>query len=62
MRGAAPRVLQKAHIHEGDAIAASGRRLPTVDVEIVVDANLTRTVPEDPIALLDAVEGGGHDR
>jgi len=56
------RIQEKAYTREGDALAASRRRLPTVDVELVVDANLTRTVPEDPIALLDAFGGGGHDR
>ena len=47
------RIREKAHTHEGDAIAASRRRLPMVEV----DANLTLTGPNGPITLFDAFEG-----
>ena len=47
------RVREKAHTHEGDAIAAARRRLPMVEV----DATLTLTGPDGPITLLDAFEG-----
>jgi predicted dithiol-disulfide oxidoreductase (DUF899 family) len=47
------RVREKAHTHEGDAIAAARRRLPMVEV----DANLALTGPHGPLCLLDAFEG-----
>jgi predicted dithiol-disulfide oxidoreductase (DUF899 family) len=47
------RVREKAHTHEGDAIAAARRRLPVVEV----DANLELTGPHGPISLLEAFEG-----
>jgi predicted dithiol-disulfide oxidoreductase (DUF899 family) len=47
------RVREKAHTHEGDAIAAARRRLPMVEV----DSNLTLTGPRGPISLLDVFEG-----
>jgi predicted dithiol-disulfide oxidoreductase (DUF899 family) len=50
---AALRVREKAHIREGDAIAAARRRLPMVEV----DATLELTGPDGPTTLLDAFEG-----
>ncbi|MGY4770386.1 DUF899 family protein (plasmid) [Kribbella sp. CWNU-51] len=47
------RIREKAHTHEGDAIAAARRRLPMVEVE----AGLTLTGPNGPLTLLDAFEG-----
>jgi predicted dithiol-disulfide oxidoreductase (DUF899 family) len=47
------RVREKAHTHEGDAIAAARRRLPMVEV----DANLELIGPHGPLTLLDAFEG-----
>jgi predicted dithiol-disulfide oxidoreductase (DUF899 family) len=47
------RVREKAHVHEGDAIAAQRRRLPMVEV----DAALEITGPDGPVRLLDAFEG-----
>jgi predicted dithiol-disulfide oxidoreductase (DUF899 family) len=47
------RVREKAHIREGDAIAAARRRLPMVEV----DASLELTGPDGPLPLLDAFEG-----
>lgn len=47
------RVREKAHTREGDAIAATRRRLPMVEV----DANLALTGPNGPLTLLDAFEG-----
>jgi predicted dithiol-disulfide oxidoreductase (DUF899 family) len=47
------RVREKAHIREGDAIAAARRRLPMVEV----DADLGLIGPEGPCTLLDAFEG-----
>src|SRR6266403_2596798 len=47
------RVREKAHIREGDAIAAARRRLPMVEV----DANLGLIGPDGPLTLLDAFEG-----
>jgi predicted dithiol-disulfide oxidoreductase (DUF899 family) len=46
-------VREKAHTHEGDAIAAARRRLPMVEV----DASLPLTGPDGPVTLLDAFEG-----
>ena len=47
------RVREKAHIREGDEIAAARRRLPMVEV----DASLELTGPDGPVTLLDAFEG-----
>lgn len=47
------RIREKAHTHEGDAIAAARRRLPMVEV----DAGLRLTGPDGPLTLLDAFEG-----
>ena len=47
------RVREKAHTHEGDAIAAARRRLPMVEV----NASLTLTGPHGPLTLLEAFEG-----
>ena len=50
---AALRIREKAHTREGDAIAATRRRLPIVEV----DANLDLIGPNGPLTLLDAFEG-----
>ncbi|TQC49575.1 DUF899 domain-containing protein [Rhodococcus sp. WS4] len=47
------RVREKAHTHEGDAIAAARRRLPMVEV----DPTLTLVGPHGPVPLLDVFEG-----
>jgi predicted dithiol-disulfide oxidoreductase (DUF899 family) len=47
------RVREKAHTHEGDAIAAARRRLPMVEV----DATTPLVGPNGPVTLLDAFEG-----
>jgi predicted dithiol-disulfide oxidoreductase (DUF899 family) len=47
------RVREKAHTHEGDAIAAARRRLPMVEV----DAEITLIGPNGPVTLLDVFEG-----
>ncbi|WP_335329576.1 DUF899 family protein [Mycobacterium kyogaense] len=47
------RMREKAHVREGDSIAAARRRLPMVEVA----ADLTLTGPEGPLTLLDAFEG-----
>ncbi|MEJ1110853.1 MULTISPECIES: DUF899 family protein [unclassified Kribbella] len=47
------RVREKAHTHEGDAIAAARRRLPMVEV----DPNIELIGPDGPLTLLDAFEG-----
>ena len=47
------RAREKAHIRQGDAIAAARRRLPMVEV----DANLELIGPDGPVTLLDAFEG-----
>lgn len=47
------RVREKAHTHEGDAIAAARRRLPMVEV----DPTIAVIGPNGPVTLLDAVEG-----
>ena len=47
------RVREKAHTREGDAIAATRRRLPMTEV----DASLELTGPDGPVTLLDAFEG-----
>jgi predicted dithiol-disulfide oxidoreductase (DUF899 family) len=47
------RVREKAHTHEGDAIAAARRRLPMVEV----DAATELTGASGPVTLLEAFEG-----
>ena len=47
------RIREKAHIREGDAIAASRRRLPMVEV----DATITLVGPHGPVTLLEVFEG-----
>jgi predicted dithiol-disulfide oxidoreductase (DUF899 family) len=47
------RVREKAHTHEGDAIAAARRRLPMVEV----DSTLPLIGPHGPVTLLDVFEG-----
>ena len=47
------RVREKAHTHEGDAIAAARRRLPMVEV----DATLELIGAHGPLTLLDAFAG-----
>lgn len=47
------RVREKAHMTEGDAIAAARRRLPMVEV----DASLELIGPDGPVTLLGAFEG-----
>ncbi|MFD6062355.1 DUF899 family protein [Rhodococcus wratislaviensis] len=47
------RVREKAHTHEGDAIAAARRRLPMVGV----DPTITVVGPHGPVSLLDVFEG-----
>jgi predicted dithiol-disulfide oxidoreductase (DUF899 family) len=47
------RVREKAHTHEGDAIAAARRRLPMVEV----DPTTTLIGPHGPVSLLEAFEG-----
>jgi hypothetical protein len=47
------RVREKAHTHEGDAIAAARRRLPMVEV----DANTPLVGPTGRLTLLEAFEG-----
>jgi predicted dithiol-disulfide oxidoreductase (DUF899 family) len=47
------RAREKAHIRQGDEIAASRRRLPMVEV----DAGLELTGPQGPVTLLDTFEG-----
>jgi predicted dithiol-disulfide oxidoreductase (DUF899 family) len=47
------RVREKAHTHEGDAIAAARRRLPMVEV----DAALPLIRENGPVTLLDTFEG-----
>lgn len=46
------RIREKAHTHEGDAIAAARRRLPMVEV----DAKATLIGPGGPVTLLEAFE------
>jgi len=43
------RIREKAHTRAGDAIAASRRRLPMVEV----DAGITVVGPDGPVTLLD---------
>jgi len=47
------RVREKAHTHEGDAIAAARRRLPMVEV----DPTITLIGPHGPVTLLEVFEG-----
>ena len=47
------RVREKAHTHEGDAIAAARRRLPMVEV----DAAIPLIGPDGPVTLLETFEG-----
>jgi predicted dithiol-disulfide oxidoreductase (DUF899 family) len=47
------RLREKAHTHEGDAIAAARRRLPMVEV----NPNTELIGPKGPLTLLDAFEG-----
>src|ERR1700734_3785787 len=47
------RVREKAHTHEGDAIAAARRRLPMVEVDAATPLNGERRA----VTLLDAFEG-----
>jgi predicted dithiol-disulfide oxidoreductase (DUF899 family) len=47
------RAREKAHTHEGDAIAAARRRLPMVEV----DSTIELIGPDGPVTLLDAFEG-----
>jgi predicted dithiol-disulfide oxidoreductase (DUF899 family) len=46
-------VREKAHTHEGDAIAAARRRLPVVEV----DAAIRLIGPDGPVTLLETFEG-----
>ena len=47
------RIREKAHTHEGDAIAAARRRLPMVEI----DPSIPLTGPNGPVTLLEAFEG-----
>jgi predicted dithiol-disulfide oxidoreductase (DUF899 family) len=47
------RAREKAHTHEGDAIAAARRRLPMVEL----DPSIPLTGPDGPVTLLEAFEG-----
>ena len=47
------RAREKAHTHEGDAIAAARRRLPVVEI----DGTLPLIGPNGPVTLLEAFEG-----
>src|SRR5438132_14005476 len=47
------RVREKAHTHEGDAIAAARRRLPMVEV----DATIPLMGESGPVTLLETFEG-----
>jgi predicted dithiol-disulfide oxidoreductase (DUF899 family) len=47
------RAREKAHTHEGDAIAAARRRLPMVEME----PTTSLTGPDGPVTLLEAFEG-----
>jgi len=47
------RVREKAHTHQGDAIASARRRLPMVEV----DPNLELIGPDGSLTLLEAFEG-----
>src|SRR6202008_121568 len=47
------RIREKAHTHEGDAIAAARRRLPMVEM----DPSIPLVGPRGPVTLLGAFEG-----
>jgi predicted dithiol-disulfide oxidoreductase (DUF899 family) len=47
------RVREKAHMREGDAIAAARRRLPMLGV----DPSITLIGPQGPVTLLEVFEG-----
>ena len=47
------RIREKAHTHEGDAVAAARRQLPMVEV----DPTIAVIGPRGPVTLLDAFEG-----
>lgn len=47
------RIREKAHTHEGDAIAAARRQLPMVEV----DPTIAVIGPRGPVTLLDAFDG-----
>jgi predicted dithiol-disulfide oxidoreductase (DUF899 family) len=47
------RVREKAHMREGDTIAAARRRLPMVEI----DPTIRLTGPQGPLTLLDAFDG-----
>ena len=47
------RVQEKAHTHQGDAIASARRRLPMVEI----DTTVPLIGPRGPVTLLDAFEG-----
>jgi predicted dithiol-disulfide oxidoreductase (DUF899 family) len=47
------RAREKAHTHEGDAIAAARRRLPMIER----DASLALAGPDGPLTLLEAFDG-----
>jgi predicted dithiol-disulfide oxidoreductase (DUF899 family) len=47
------RVREKAHTHEGDAIAAARRRLPMVEI----DSAVRLIGPNGPVTLVEAFEG-----
>jgi predicted dithiol-disulfide oxidoreductase (DUF899 family) len=47
------RIVEKAHTHAGDSIAAARRRLPMVEV----DASTELIGPNGPVTLLDIFEG-----
>jgi predicted dithiol-disulfide oxidoreductase (DUF899 family) len=47
------RIREKAHTHEGDAIAAARRRLPMVEM----DPSIKLIGPRGPVELVDAFEG-----
>jgi hypothetical protein len=47
------RIREKAHTHEGDAIAAARRRLPMVEI----NPSISLIGPNGPVTLLDALEG-----
>jgi predicted dithiol-disulfide oxidoreductase (DUF899 family) len=49
----AMRIRERAHTHEGDAIAAARRRLPMVEV----DAAIPLIGPHGPVTLLETFEG-----
>ena len=50
------RIREKAHTHEGDAIATARRRLPMVEM----DSSIPLIGPNGPVPLLDVFEGRRH--